>query len=402
MAHFELEQPTERPARIKVIGVGGAGGNAVDNMIDAGLEGMVEFIVCNTDLQALGRSRSELRVQLGENVTRGLGAGGDPEVGRKSALEDSQRIAELLQGADMIFIACGLGGGTGTGAAPVIAQAARDIGALTVAVSTMPFKFEGKKRRRRADEGLDALGQEVDTLIKIPNQKLLEVVDQSVTVTEAFGLADKVLLDAVQGITELIQVPGKINVDFADVSSIMSNAGPALMGTGWGEGEDRAVKAAQLAISSPLLEDVGVEGATGILMNITGGPDLKLMEISEAAELIEEAAHDDVNLIYGQVIDPEMTDQVKVTVIATGFERVGADAAPVEETQAEARRKRPSQIGTPYRSTKERPLNRVYNRRTNEPNDQQGAVVHSRPQSNQTMFSEAEIDIPTFIRKQTE
>lgn len=403
MAHFELEQSAERPARIKVIGVGGAGGNAVNNMIDDGLEGLVEFIVTNTDLQALSRSRAELRVQLGEQVTRGLGAGGEPEMGRKSALEDSQRIAELLQGSDMVFIACGLGGGTGTGAAPVIAQAARDIGALTVAVSTMPFKFEGKRRRRRAEEGLDALGQEVDTLIKIPNQKLLEVVDQSVTVTEAFRLADKVLLDAVRGITELIQVPGEINVDFADVRAIMNNAGPALMGTGWGEGDNRAIMAAQQAISSPLLEDVGVDGATGILMNITGGPDLKLMEVSDAAELIEEAAHDDVNLIYGQVIDQEMKDQVKVTVIATGFEPAEQYEEPVEEMQAEARQRRPSQIGMPYKSQQstERPLARALNRRPDN-QEQAKATVHARPQSTQAMFSEAEIDIPTFIRKQTE
>lgn len=403
MALFEIEQSAERPARIKVIGVGGAGGNAVNNMIDDGLEGLVEFIVCNTDLQALSRSRAELRVQLGESVTRGLGAGGDPDIGRKSALEDMPRLGELLQGADMIFIACGLGGGTGTGAAPIIAQVAREIGALTVAVSTMPFKFEGKRRGGRADEGLSNLSNEVDTLIKIPNQKLLEVVDQSVTVTEAFRLADRVLLDAVRGITELIQIPGEINVDFADVRSIMSNAGPALMGTGWGEGDERAIQAAQQAISSPLLEDVGVEGATGILMNITGGPDLKLMEISEAAELIEEAAHDDVNLIYGQVIDPNMSEQVKVTVIATGFELVAASEETANHAQAEVRRTRPSQIGTPYRVSSERPLARALNRRADQVEQSQAkAMVHARPQTTQAMFSEAEIDIPTFIRKQTE
>jgi cell division protein FtsZ len=274
---------------------------------------------------------------------------------------------------------------------------------LTVAVSTMPFKFEGKRRRRRAEEGLDSLGQEVDTLIKIPNQKLLEIVDQSVTVTEAFRLADKVLLDAVRGITELIQVPGEINVDFADVRAIMSNAGPALMGTGWGEGDNRAIIAAQQAISSPLLEDVGVDGATGILMNITGGPDLKLIEVSEAAELIEEAAHEDVNLIYGQVIDESMKDQVKVTVIATGFEPVGKTDDISDEAIAEARQRRPSQIGMPYRTqSKERPLARALNRRPDSQDQQAKAMVHARPQSTQAMFSEAEIDIPTFIRKQTE
>jgi cell division protein FtsZ len=402
MAHFELEQSAERPARIKVIGVGGAGGNAVNNMIDDGLEGLVEFIVCNTDLQALSRSRAELRVQLGEGVTRGLGAGGEPDMGRKSALEDMPRIGELLQGADMIFIACGLGGGTGTGAAPIIAQVAREIGALTVAVSTMPFNFEGKRRRARAEDGLVALGTEVDTLIKIPNQKLLEIVDQSVTVKDAFKLADKVLLEAVRGITELIQVAGDINVDFADVCTIMRQAGPALMGTGWGEGEGRAIRAAQMAISSPLLEDVGVDGATGILMNITGGPDLKLMEVSEAAELIESAAHEDVNLIYGQVIDPNMTDQVKVTVIATGFQSVKSAEDNVDRAKAEVRTSRPSQVAMPFRAASERPLARALSKRADPDQVQAKATVHARPQSAQAMFSEAEIDIPTFIRKQTE
>jgi cell division protein FtsZ len=404
MAHFELEQSAERPARIKVIGVGGAGGNAVNNMIDDGLEGLVEFIVCNTDLQALARNRAEVRVQLGEGVTRGLGAGGDPDIGRKSALEDMPRIGEFIQGADMIFIACGLGGGTGTGAAPVIAQVAREIGALTVAVSTMPFNFEGKRRRRRALEGLDALAQDVDTLIKIPNQKLLEVVDQNMTVTEAFRMADKVLLDAVRGITELIQIPGEINVDFADVRSIMSNAGPALMGTGWGDGENRAVCAAQQAISSPLLEDVGVDGAMGILMNITGGPDLKLMEVSQAAELIEDAAHEDVNLIYGQVFDPDMTDQVKVTVIATGFDHAEAQAEVPQVM--EQRRQRPTQQPAQhphhqYRPT-ERPLARALNRRPEAEPAPAKQMVHARPEPHHAVFNEAEIDIPTFIRKQTE
>jgi cell division protein FtsZ len=402
MAHFELAPQGEGFARIKVIGVGGAGGNAVNNMIDDGLDDLAEFIVCNTDLQALGRNQAATRVQLGEQVTRGLGAGGNPDVGRKAALEDSQRIVELLQGADMVFIACGLGGGTGTGAAPVIAQAARDMGALTVAVSTMPFKFEGKKRRKRAEEGLEALGQEVDTLIKIPNQKLVEVVDHSVSVADAFRLADKVLLDAVRGITELIRTTGEINVDFADVKAIMRDAGPALMGTGWGEGEGRAIRAAQEAISSPLLEDIGVDGATGILLNITGGSDLKLHEVIEAAELIEAAAHEDVELIYGQVFDQHMTDQVKITVIATGFEPAGRAQDPVAQVQAEARRERPSQIGMPYRAQgSERPLNRVYNRRPDSGSDATRPSSAPRSPATQAMFTDAEIDIPTFIRKQT-
>lgn len=401
MATFELEQSAERPARIKVIGVGGAGGNAVNNMIDGGLEGMVEFMVANTDLQALSRSRAGLRIQLGEMVTRGLGAGGEPDMGRKAALEDMNRLTELLSGADMVFITCGLGGGTGTGAAPIIAQIAREIGALTVAVATMPFHFEGRKRRRRAEEGLTSLSNEVDTLIRIPNQKLLEVVDESVTVTEAFRMADRVLFDAVGGITELIQTPGEINVDFADVRAIMSCSGPALMGTGWGEGDRRALDAAERAISSPLLEDVGVQGASGILINITGGPDLKLMEVSEAAALIEEAAHEDANIIYGQVIDPDMVDKVKITVIATGFQAEANRAEHADQARAETGRRSqvPSQTPAAFAAT-ERPLKRALNRR---PEAAEAAQVRADVVARaQSMFSDAEIDIPTFIRKQTE
>lgn len=401
MARFELEQSAKQPARIKVIGVGGAGGNAVNNMIDAGLEGLVEFIVCNTDLQDLDRSRAEMRVQLGDTVTRGLGAGGDPDVGRKSALEDMNQIGELIQGADMVFIACGLGGGTGTGAAPIIAQQSKEMGVLTVAVATTPFKFEGKRRRRRAVDGLEALSSEVDTLIKIPNQKLLEVVERNVTMTESFQIADKVLLDAVRGITDLIQNSGIINVDFADVRSIMVNAGPALMGTGWGEGDGRAINAAREAISSPLLEDVGVEGAKGILLHVTGGPDLTLAEVAEAADLIEEAAHDDVNLIFGHVIDEGMTDRVKVTVIATGFVPQETEEEREERARAEVEtpRRRASQApAQPYRASSERSnLNRALNRRPESQNGEPAPVRVGSP-----MFNEAEIDIPTFIRKQTE
>ncbi len=399
MANFEPVQPNKHHARIKVIGVGGAGGNAVNNMIDAGLEQLVEFIVCNTDLQDLERSRAEMKIPLGESVTRGLGAGGDPEMGRKSALEDTNQIGELIQDADMIFIACGLGGGTGTGAAPVIAQKAKEIGALTVAVATTPFGFEGKRRRLRAEEGLDTLGQEVDTLIRIPNQKLLEVVDRDVSFDDAFRIADKVLLDAVQGITDLIPTVGKINLAFADVKTIMNDAGPALMGTGWGEGETRAIDAAREAIASPLLEDVGVDGCTGILIHITGGPDLKLLEASEAAEFVQESAHDNVEVIFGYVVDPDMTDKVKVTVIATGF-------TPSEESdevmsRAEARverdKGRQSQMPLPYRASGDRTVNRALNRRSDAPPKEPVPVRVGSP-----MYNEAEIDIPTFIRKQTE
>jgi cell division protein FtsZ len=402
MARFELQQPDKHPARIKVIGVGGAGGNAVNNMIDAGLENLVEFIVCNTDLQDLDRSRAEVKVQLGDMVTRGLGAGGDPDIGRKSALEDMNQIGELIQGADMIFIACGLGGGTGTGAAPIIAQQSKELGILTVAVATIPFKFEGRRRRTRAFDGLEALSQEVDTLIKIPNQKLLEVVDRHLSMIEAFKIADKVLLDAVQGITDLIQNSGQINVDFADVRSIMRNAGPALMGTGWGEGDGRAIEAAREAISSPLLEDVGVEGAKGILLHITGGADLALAEVAEAADLIEEAAHEDVNLIFGHVIDDSMGDRVKVTVIATGFQQTQTEEEMDDRARAqvETTKRRTSQPpAQPYRASSDRSYNRALNRRPEASNTggEPAPVRVGTP-----IFNEAEIDIPTFIRKQTE
>ena len=400
MANFEPVQPNKHPARIKVIGVGGAGGNAVNNMIDAGLEHLVEFIVCNTDLQDLDRSRAEIKIPLGESVTRGLGAGGDPEMGRKSALEDTNQIGELIQDADMVFIACGLGGGTGTGAAPVIAAKAKEIGALTVAVATTPFNFEGKRRRLRAEEGLEILGEEVDTLIRIPNQKLLEVVDRNVTFGDAFRIADKVLLDAVQGITDLIQHVGEINVDFADVKAIMSDAGPALMGTGWGEGENRAIDAAREAVASPLLEDVGVDGSTGILIHITGGPDLTLVEASEAADYVQESAHEDVNVIFGYVIEPEMTDKVKVTVIATGFPPLeGSIEATTGRARAEISRDRgrQSQMPLPYRASGDRTVNRALNRRSEPPPKEQVPVRVGSP-----VYNEAEIDIPTFIRKQTE
>ena len=314
-------------ASIKVIGVGGGGSNAVNKMVECGLKG-VDFVVSNTDAQALRHSPAALHLQIGATLTDGLGAGANPEVGRSAALEDLNMINEAVVGADMVFVTAGMGGGTGTGAAPVFARAAREAGALTVGVVTKPFNFEGRARRRRAEAGIEALGAEVDTLIVIPNQRLLAVSDETTTMMDAFAVADKVLYNAVQGISDLITEHGMINVDFADVRTIMMGKGMALMGTGKASGEGRALVAAQQAISSPLLDDVSIEGATGILINFTGGMDLKIAEIEEAASLVEDAAHDEVNLIFGAVIDESLKDEIKITVVATGFEEAHQRETP--------------------------------------------------------------------------
>ncbi|HEY0991391.1 MAG TPA: cell division protein FtsZ [Kofleriaceae bacterium] len=316
MALIEFDDVSH--AKILVIGVGGGGGNAVNTMISGNLDG-VEFVVANTDMQALEANMAPHKVQLGSALTKGLGAGANPDVGRRSAEESMQHIADLIAGADMVFVTAGMGGGTGTGAAPVIAQIARDCGALTVGVVTKPFGFEGRKRARQAIEGIERLESAVDTLIVIPNNRLLALVGTQTSMVEAFRKADSVLLNAVQGISDLMTVPGLINVDFADVRTIMSGMGRALMGTGIGTGKRRATEAAETAISSPLLEDVSIDGATGILINITGGPDLTLHEVNEASSLIQQAAHEDANIIFGSVIDPNLSEEVRITVIATGF-----------------------------------------------------------------------------------
>jgi cell division protein FtsZ len=318
-------------ARIKVIGVGGGGGNAVNRMALAGLSG-VEFIVANTDQQALQGNAAPVRVQIGAQLTKGLGAGADPNVGRSAALEDTDRILEVLTGADMVFVTTGLGGGTGTGAAPVIASLANQLGALTVAVVTKPFKFEGRKRAVQAESGLDELANAVDTMITIPNERLLGTVDRTTSMSAAFETADDVLRQAIQGISDLILVPGLINLDFADVKTIMSRMGMAIMGTGIATGQDRANLAATAAISSPLLEDASVQGARGVIINITGGPDLTLSEVSEASEIIHAAAHEEANIIFGAVVDPMMEGKVKITVIATGFDRVRAESSPAAQS----------------------------------------------------------------------
>src|SRR6478735_6013669 len=315
-------------ARIKVVGVGGSGNNAINTMIHFGLEG-VEFLSVNTDVQALNANAAAERIHIGAAVTRGLGAGADPERGRKAALEDAQRIKESLQGADMVFVTAGMGGGTGTGAAPVIAQIAREIGALTVGVVTKPFGFEGRQRSRRADLGLQMLSEHVDTLITIPNEKLMTLADDELTFVEAFRKADEVLFQAVRGISDLITLDGIVNVDFADVRTVMAGMGRALMGTGCAKGEGRARLAAEQAVQSPLLDSISVHGATGVLINVVGGPDMKMKEIQEAASLIQEQAHEDANIIFGASIDENMADTLKVTVIATGFQHAAEDM-PVE------------------------------------------------------------------------
>ena len=318
-----LDPEARRGAKIKVVGVGGGGGNAVNRMVDVGLSG-VEFIVANTDVQALDHNKAAVKIQIGHKLTKGLGAGADPNIGRQAALEDTDNLIQSLSGADMIFVTTGLGGGTGTGAAPVIASLASELGALTIAVVTKPFRFEGKKRALQAEAGLEALRECVDTVITIPNERLLSIIDRRTTLNEAFTMADDVLRQAIQGISDLILVPGMINLDFADVKTIMSGMGVAMMGTGSAEGENRAMQAAQKAIASPLLEDSSVNGARGVIINITGGPDLSLLEVNEASCVIQEAAHEDANIIFGAVVDPGLTGKVKITVIATGFDRKGA------------------------------------------------------------------------------
>jgi cell division protein FtsZ len=365
---LRLAQQPETGARIKVIGVGGGGSNAVNRMVRAGFDG-VQFLVANTDLQALNHNAAPIKLQIGSKLTKGLGAGADPNIGRNAALEDTDHLLQALDGADMIFVTTGLGGGTGTGAAPVIASLASEIGALTVAVVTKPFKFEGKKRQIQAERGLEALRDCVDTIITIPNERLLSIIDRGTPLTDAFATADDVLRQAIQGISDLILVPGLVNLDFADVKTIMSGMGLAMMGTGIAEGQDRAVDAARRAISSPLLEGTSVNGARGVIINVTGGPDLSLVEVSDASTIVQEAADEDANIIFGAVVDPALKGKVKITVIATGFAphvgtRVNLDSAaqtPVDmSAYADAARPRsepaPAAVGSRLAIAPRRPM----------------------------------------------
>lgn len=314
----EIKPSIEAFAQIKVVGVGGSGSSVVNRMVDTGVKG-VEFIAVNTDTQNLQSGKANKKIHVGKTITRGLGAGADPEVGRKAAEESSEELEEVLKGADMVFVTCGEGGGTGTGAAPVVASIARQVGALTVGFVTKPFAFEGERRKRAAEEGIEELKEHVDTLITIPNDRLLQTIEKKTTMLEAFSVVDDVLRQGVQGISDLITIHGLINVDFADVKMIMSNAGSALMGIGMGSGENRAVEAARKAINSPLLE-LSINGAKGVLFNVTGGNDLGMFEIDEAAKVITEAVDPDANIIFGAVIDPSLSNELKITVIATGFE----------------------------------------------------------------------------------
>lgn len=400
---IEFADDAELQARIKVVGVGGSGGNALNTMISSGLEG-VEFIAANTDAQALDSNLAPVKIQLGPTLTKGLGAGGNPDVGRKAALEDVQRIAEALAGADMVFVTAGMGGGTGTGAAPIIAQVARDQGALTVGVVTKPFLFEGRRRGKNATHGVSELRDAVDSIITIPNQKLLLLGDDDLSMLDAFQRADDVLLQAVQGISDLITTHGMINVDFADVRTIMSSQGRALMGTGYARGQNRAAEAAEIAINSPLLDDISVDGARGILINFTAGPDMRLKEIDEAASLIQSAAHEDAEIIFGLVTDPDMTDMVKVTVIATGFDEV-EESLPMErqesrETAMPSVRNVTRQavgsrgsVAPSYRVEK-----RVEPRRSIRPNEAPRPAV-SRAFGASALHDEAVLDIPAYLRR---
>ncbi len=369
-------------ARIKVVGIGGGGCNAVNRMIEEGLQG-VEFIAINTDAQALILSRAESRVRIGDKLTRGLGSGGDPDVGRKAADESVEELREILSGADMVFVTAGIGGGTGTGASPLIAQIAKEVGALTIGVVTRPFTFEGSKRIQAAEEGIEKLKEQADTLIVIPNDRLLQIVDKRASLSDAFSVADDVLRQGIKGISELITVPGLINLDFADVKTIMSEGGAALMAMGHGNGEDRARIAAEQAISSDLL-DITIDGARGILFNVTGGPDLTLFEVNQAAAIIKETAHPDVNLIFGAVIDPKMEEELRVTVIATGFERAGVTRPIFERPFKAARVPKEVSISEPE---SEEVVEDVIPQRVKTP--------EFKPRT----FNTEDLDIPTFLRK---
>ncbi len=382
-------------AKIRVIGVGGGGGNAVNRMIAANVLG-VEFIAANTDCQALRSSRAPMKLQMGMKLTKGLGAGANPEVGKSAAIEDRDQILQALEGADMVFITTGLGGGTGTGAAPIIAELARESGALVVAVVTKPFPFEGRRRRLQAEEGLAALRKVVDTVITIPNEKLLHTVEKGTPLAEAFQMADDILRQAVQGISDLITVPGEINLDFADVKTIMSGMGMALMGTGIAEGERRAVEAAQRAISSPLLEDTSIHGARGVLINITGGEDMTLHEVSEAANIIQEASDPDANIIFGTVIERGMQGRVKVTVIATGFngDDLRAERTPVADQR---QNKRPSIQLTTDGAASERPSLGFFRPGKTADVDLDPADDGFTPNFGKL---KDDLDVPSFLRKQ--
>jgi cell division protein FtsZ len=400
MMIFEFEENGVVPsAKMKVVGVGGAGGNAVNRMIDEDLEG-VEFISMNTDAQALHGSRAQVSMQIGKKLTRGLGAGARPEVGRQAVAESSEEIRRVLEGADLVFIAAGMGGGTGTGAAPLVGEIAREMGALTVAIVTRPFSFEGKKRQKQAEQGLAELRRTVDTMIVVPNDRILAVVPKNTTFKSALKKADEVLLHATQGISDLIRVSGEVNVDFADVRTIMACRGPALMGSGFGEGENRAVEAAQEAISSPLLDEVSIRGAKGVLLNITGGMDLAIDEVTQISTIIQEEAGDDAEIIFGAVHDPDLEGKVRVTVIATGFD--SGDDGGTKVIRPDFRRTpqpaRAAQVQAPAQMRGEHKMAAGGGASGTAP--QRAVPIARMPERLVTREQIGELDIPTFIRRQ--
>ena len=406
---IEFMEVEESGARIRVVGVGGGGNNAINTMIKSGMES-VDFIAANTDSQALATNLAPVKIQLGESLTRGLGAGANPEAGRNAALESKDRFAEVLEGADMVFITAGMGGGTGTGGAPVIADVARSLGCLTVGVVTRPFRFEGKRRSRQAEQGIQELKAAVDTLITIPNEKLIELAGENLTMVDAFIKVDQVLRNAVQGISDLVVVPGMINVDFADVRTVMQNRGMALMGTGRTNGQNRALEAVHSAVSSPLLEEVAIHGATGILLNVTGGIDLRLFEVNECAGFIQEQAHEDANIIFGAVVDERMGDDLSVTVIATGFE---SHAELHSELPAQDFRPQPENLDIPThirRNTRFAELQSVPPQERQPVSERLPVAQPARPQPVKELRSvadsdlakqleEEEYDVPTFLRR---
>ncbi len=388
---FELMDTEVQSANIKVIGVGGGGGNAVQNMVEAGIEG-VDFICANTDAQALEGSDVKNLLQLGSSLTKGLGAGANPDVGRESALEDREHIKEMIGNTDMLFITAGMGGGTGTGAAPVVAEMARELGILTVGVVTKPFPFEGPKRMKAAEDGIEELAKHVDSIITIPNAKLLTALGKNTTLLDAFKAANDVLLGAVQGIAELITRPGLINVDFADVRTVMSEMGMSMMGTGVASGDERASKAAQAAISSPLLDDIDIKGAKGILVNMTAGLDMGIHEFEEVGAVVREFAHDDATVVVGTVIDPDMSDEIRVTLVATGLGQAGVELKSVPEPQVNDRL-RPVEIEQPRVAMGGGQATPSYdNQRHQQPQHQQQA----------TGTDGSYLDIPAFLRNQAD
>ncbi|GHC20352.1 cell division protein FtsZ [Aidingimonas halophila] len=389
---FELvDNAPSSSAVIKVVGVGGGGGNAVNHMVESNIEG-VEFVCANTDAQALKRVTAKTVLQLGSDITKGLGAGANPDVGRQAAMEDRDRIAELIEGADMVFITAGMGGGTGTGGAPIVAQVAKELGILTVAVVTRPFPFEGPKRMRAAEEGMKELSEHVDSLITIPNEKLLAVLGKNASLLGAFSAANDVLLGAVQGIAELITSPGIINVDFADVRTVMSEMGMAMMGTGGATGENRAREAAEKAIRSPLLEDIDLHGARGILVNITAGPDLSIGEFNDVGATVQEFASQDATIVVGTSIDMEMSDELRVTVVAAGLEGNQQKAAPRETAAA-----RPDT--SDYRKLQQQP---AVMRQQSAKAEQQENAARSRSDSRKSQELDDYLDIPAFLRRQAD